>query len=103
MFKKANKNINKGDKLNVFINLDMDYLNKVKIYCEAFDNLLNISFNIEKKDIYLFKQNEEILYNLIRESGYKLNAVNYIEDRDINLLDTLSDNQNPYYYLDVRV
>lgn len=103
ILKKRRGNFEKDDKLNVFINLHMEYLNKVKIYFEAVGNLINIKFNIKEENIGLFKENETRLSNALKNNGYKLNSISYIEDKDISFLDTLIDNHNSYYYLDVRV
>ncbi|WP_077367420.1 hypothetical protein [Anaerosalibacter sp. Marseille-P3206] len=101
--KKKRHSKGKSEKLNVFINLNMKYLGNVKIMCEAFDDLVNINFNLDEKHISFIKSYEKKLYNLIEEKGYKLNALNYITDNKTSLLDTLIDNHKPYYYLDVRV
>src|SRR5690606_19447761 len=103
ILKKRKENFNKGDKISIFINLDMSHLNRVKIYCEFEAEFINIGFNISKENVPIFKENEKMLENIIEENGYKLNNINYIEDKEMNFLDTLVDNKNPYYYLDVRV
>ena len=103
ILKKRKENFNKGDKISIFINLDMSHLNRVKIYCEFKAELVSISFDLTKENVSLFKKNETMLENIIEENGYKLNNINYIEDKEINFLDTLVYNKNPYYYLDVRV
>lgn len=103
ILKKRKENFNKGDKISIFINLDMSHLNRVKIYCEFKAELVSISFDLTKENVSLFKKNETMLENIIEENGYKLNNINYIEDKEMNFLDTLVDNKNPYYYLDVRV
>lgn len=103
ILKKRKESFNKDDKISIFINLDMSHLNRVKIYCEFEAEVVNISFNLTKENVSLFKKNEPMLENIIEENGYKLNNINYIEDKEMNFLDTLVDNKSPYYYLDVRV
>lgn len=103
ILKKRRKNFKKDDKINIFINLDMSHLKRVKIYCEFEAEFINIGFNISKENVPIFKENEKMLENIIEKNGYKLNNIYYIEDKEINFLDTLVDNKYPYYYLDVRV
>lgn len=93
----------KLERLNIFINLDMVYLGHVKIICETFDEFINIKFNLDEQYLSFVRFYETKLYELVEDNGYKLNALTYITDRKTSLLDTLMDNCEPYYYLDVQV
>lgn len=103
ILKKKKGSFSGKDKVNLFINLNMEYLGNVKVYCEVFDDLINLKFNLDDKNAHLFKANEEYLAHKLNEKGYRLNSINYVLDEKFNLIDTLIENHEPHYFLDVKV
>lgn len=101
--RKKNKSQKQSERFSIFINLNMIYLGNVKIICEAFDNLVNININLNEAHLPFIQSYESKLYEMVQDKGYKLNALNYITDKETSLLDVFIDNHKPYYYLDVRV
>lgn len=103
ILKKKKGSFNGKDKVNFFINLNMEYLGNVKVYCEVFDDLINLNFSLNNDNVYLFKSNEAYLTQKLSEKGYRLNSINYVLDEEVNLINTLIENHEPYYFLDVKV
>ena len=103
MLKKKKESFTGKDKVNLFINLNMKYLGNVRVYCEVFDDLINLNFSLDNDNVHLFKSNEEYLTYKLNEKGYRLNSINYVLDEKFNLIDTLIENHEPHYFLDVKV
>ena len=92
------------DKINVFINLNTNNLGNIKIFCQSLGNILNIKFNgISEEDIKLFENKEKELEIVLLNIGYTLGNIEYDMGEENNILDSLTVNKNPVYYLDVEV
>lgn len=101
---KGKKKKNPTDnKTNIFINLNTDNLGNIKISCEAISDILSININIKKEDLYLFQSMEEQLVRSISKLGYKLDRINFISDKDIQIIDSMASNSNPTYCMDIKV
>ena len=101
---KENKNkkiIN--DTINIFINLDTNNLGNIKISCLAKQETLSIKINIKESDLKLFKLAEQTLIDRIGLTGYEVSKIEFIVDEDLNVLDTMTTNPNPNYFLDIKV
>lgn len=104
MVKNKRKKDNPEGIINVFINLKTNNLGNIDIYLRVIENKIDISFNdIDKDDIVFFKDRENLLKEMVNGTGYKVNSIKYIEDKENNILDYLIVNQNPIYFLDVQV
>lgn len=100
--KRKNKKT-RSDKTNVFIDLDTKVLGKIKISCKLYKNNINIKININKEDLSLFKSREEVLIKKISQIGYVVKEIDYLYDHELKVIDQIVVNDNPTYYLDMKV
>lgn len=101
---KENKNKKSmDDKINIFINLDTNNLGNIKISCLAKQEILSIKINIQKSDLKLFQLAEQSLLDKIESTGYTINNIEFIVDKDLNVMDNIGTNSNPNYFLDIKV
>lgn len=101
---KDNKNKKSmDDKINIFINLDTNNLGNIKISCLAKQETLSIKINIQKSDLKLFELAEQALIDRIESTGYTTSKIEFIVDEDFNMMDTITTNSNPNYFLDIKV
>lgn len=102
--KKKNKET-KDNKMNVFISLNTKKLGNIRVSCNFNGSNLSLKISMESKCFDLFKNNEHILVEKLSNVGYQIHSINYILDKDIEIIDTIeaSPNPNPTYYLDVKV
>jgi hypothetical protein len=101
---KGKKNKNPSDKkTNIFINLNTNNLGNIKISCEAISDILSLNINIKKEDLGLFQSMEEQLVERIRNIGYNIDRINFIADKDIQIIDSMGSNSNPTYFMDIKV
>lgn len=103
-FLKENKDKkNKEENLNIFINLNTKNLGNIKISCQAKLESLSIKINIKESDLKLFESTKQILIDRIQSIGYNVEKIEFIIDRDIDLMDTIISNPDPTYFLDIKV
>lgn len=91
------------DKINIFINLDTNNLGNIKISCLAKQEILSIKINIQKSDLKLFQLAEQSLLDKIESTGYTINNIEFIVDKDLNVMDNIGTNSNLNYFLDIKV
>lgn len=101
--KKSKSGKHSYDRFNIFINLNMEHLNNVKILCYIYDDLIDVNFNLDKKFLSFVKEYESVLYDMVKRKSYRINSLTYTTTEGISILDTFIDNHNPHYYLDIRV
>ena len=101
---KGKKNKNPSDnKTNIFINLNTNNLGNIKISCEAISDILSVNINIKKEDLRLFQSMEKQLVERILNIGYNIDRINFIADKDIQIIDSMGSNFNPTYFMDIKV
>lgn len=101
---KGKKNKNPSDnKTNIFINLNTNNLGNIKISCEAISDILSVNINIKKEDLGLFQSMEKQLVERILNIGYNIDRINFIADKDIQIIDSMGSNSNPTYFMDIKV
>jgi len=104
-FLKNRKRKNKYDqKVNIYINLNTGNFGKLKIICQVYNLKIDVKFNnLRDKDVDFFKSKEEELKQLVNSTGYEINSITYNMKDSQKILDTLIENPNPTYYLNVKV
>ncbi len=102
-FLKRKSKKSKNNKINVFISLNTKTLGDVKISCQLNIKTINIKMKIDKSDFKLFKSQEDILIKKIESIGYNLNNLEYIFEEELKLIDQIVINDNPTYFLDIKV
>lgn len=101
---KGKKNKNPSDnKTNIFINLNTNNLGNIKISCEAMSDILSVNINIKREDLGLFQSMEKQLVERILNIGYNIDRINFIADKDIQIIDSMGSNSNPTYFMDIKV
>lgn len=89
---------------NVYINLNTNSFGELKIICNIMGLHIHLKFsNISREYVDFFKTREEELIKLIEPTGYEIASITYNTDDSIKLLDTLIENPNPMYYLNIKV
>ena len=91
-------------RIYVFINLKTKRLGNIKVSCEILNSNMNIRFNnINKEDVNLFKIKENKLKSLVGSIGYEIKTIEYLSEKNVDILDCLIVNTNPIYCLDMQV
>lgn len=103
LLKRNKEKNNIDDGTNIFISLDTNNLGNIKISCQAKLESLLVKINIQEADLELFKSREEELIYRIGTMGYIINSIDYVVDKDLNIMDEIVTNTNQTYFLDLKV
>ncbi|NLY77381.1 MAG: hypothetical protein GX080_04740 [Tissierellia bacterium] len=104
LLKKRNKEKRDSQKINIYIDLNTKKFGKLKINCHVTGSYIDLKFiNIKEEHVNFFKSKEEELKSLVEVTGYKISSVTYDVDSSVKILDTLIENPNPTYYLNIKV
>lgn len=102
-FLKGKKKKARDGKTNVFISLNTKTLGNIKISCQLYMKNINVKISINKKDLDLFKSRENHLIKKILDIGYNLKSIKYVINEDLKVIEDIATNENPTYFLDIKV
>lgn len=93
----------KSDNIKVYMALDTNNLEKVKILCDFSYDRLNVNFKVREDHIPLFERGKKKLSKVLEEKGYE-NVFIYInKEEEENVLDLISYDDTINYMLNIKV
>lgn len=104
-FIKKNKKKSYKEKTNVFINLNTNNLDNIKVSCHFSNDNISIKMGMKKQYLNLFERNENLLIEKITNLGYKVKSIHYALEEEVDIIDTINGGSklSSTYYLDVKV
>ena len=104
LFKNRNRKNRHNKKVNIYISLNTNNFGRLKIVCQVSGFKIDVKFgNIRNAHLDFFKSKEEELKELVKTTGYEVSSITYSINDSVKILDTLIENPNPTYYLNVKV
>ena len=93
----------KSDNIKVYMALDTNNLEKVKILCDFSYDRLNVNFKVKEEHMSLFESGKKDLNKILEEKGYE-NVFIYInKEQEENILDLISYDDTIKYMLNIKV
>ncbi len=94
----------KSDSMKVYMALDTNNLEKVKVLCDFSYDRLNVNFKVKEEHMKLFESGRQELSKILESKGYD-NTFIYInkEEEKENILDMISFDETINYMLNIKV
>lgn len=93
----------RSDNIKVYMALDTNNLQKVKILCDFSYDRLNINFKVREEYINLFESTKISLQKILEDKGYEDTFIYVNKEEEENVLDLISYDDKINYMLNIKV
>lgn len=95
--------LKKSDSMKVYMSLNTNNLEKVKILCDFSYDRLNVNFKVKEEYMYLFERSKDQLSKILESKGYDNTFIYVNLEEEENILDLISYDDTINYMLNVKV
>lgn len=93
----------KSDNIKVYMVLNTNNLDSVKIFCDFSYDRLNVNFKVNEEHINLFNDSKQTLKNILESNGYENIFIYVNKEEKENVLDLISYDDTINYMLNIKV